>query len=202
MEEAIASVPAGASESFQVPPRWSFIRDTRAGAIVLIPIAAAISWAAWSGDLFTAFMFVGMGFIYGTPALLVVLILCGLSSRPVLEFIGRVAAQSVVVLVMSLLLLIFGVWIGELSIRASQRRGDRIVAVLEAYRGAHGTYPKSLAALEEQAKVELPSPTTSSAFMYERGKDGLSYSLAFSDGDFLGRLWSRNPETQLWGRLD
>lgn len=202
MTTEAASLPAGIPESPRAPPRWTFISDLRAGAIALIPVAGAISWAGWSGNAFAAFGLVGLGFVCATPVLLVVLMLCSLSSRPALEFIRRVAAQCVVVLVMSLPILFLGDWFEGLSIRTSQHRGDRIVTALEAFRRAHGTCPVSLAALEKHARIELPQPTTCSDFMYELDKDGQGYSLSFSGGGIFRRPWFRDSGSQVWRRLD
>lgn len=202
MTSASGSFPADIPDSTRVPAHWTFIRDLRAGAIVLILVAAAIAWAGWSGYLFDAFGLVVCGFVCGTPVLLVVMVLGRFTSRPAVGFIRRIAAQFLVVLVMSLPLLFGGSWAERLSIRTSQRRGDRIIAALEAYRMAHGTYPKSLASLEEHTKVSLPRPTTSADFMYEWEKDGLGYSLRFAGLGLFRDPWIRDSDSADWHRLD
>ncbi|HEY3226354.1 MAG TPA: hypothetical protein VGK61_05100 [Planctomycetota bacterium] len=201
MTGAAASVPAGIADSPRVPPRRTFLRDLRFGAIALILLAAVFAWYGWSGDVFTPLSFVALGIFFGLPVLLFALAVATFSDRPDFRIFRRATIQVMLVVVMSIPLVFVGLWAEGLSIRATQGRGDMIAAALEAYRTAQGTYPETLAALGEYTKVDLPRPTICSDFGYSRSMDGLVYSLSFKVGG-VWSPWLRRPGSQVWSQDD
>lgn len=78
----------------------------------------------------------------------------------------------------------------------TERRGDRVVAALEAYRSLNGEYPSALAELTPECIAEIPVPTWGMRkWLYNRDADGfwlrVNESPATGDGDahwfaFLG----------------
>jgi hypothetical protein len=200
MTSEATSLPAGATPTVPLS-RWRIIvHDLRYGAAALAVVAAGVVWLSWTGEFLSALFLAAAAFLYGIPLLLIFLAGSSLSAGPGARLLRRGAIQGFFVAVMSLPLVFVGAWVEGFSIRASQHRGDQIAAVLEAHGRAHGMYPKSLAALEEHSKVELPRPTISSVFVYEMGKDGRSYRLMFDDGHW--NPWFRDSGSPHWTRLD
>jgi hypothetical protein len=201
MASAASSAPAEVALPLPAQPRPTFLRDLRFGAFALILLAAVFAWYGWSGDVFTPLSFVAFGFFFGLPVLLFAWAGSLLSDRPDYVMFKRVAVQVMLVGMMSIPLLFVGVWAEGVSIRATQRRGDRIAASLETYHAAHGAYPKSLAAMEEEARARLPRPTVCDGFAYRLGEDGETYDLRFKGGG-IWTVWVRPSGSGVWSRDD
>jgi hypothetical protein len=66
------------------------------------------------------------------------------------------------------------------AVAQSQRRGDKIIAALEAYKADHTTYPKALDELVPQYLSKIEPPTAGSeVWFYETYEGGSVFKLLF-----------------------
>ena len=91
----------------------------------------------------------------------------------------------------------------ETSLSATEKRGEPIVAALEAYRAAHGEYPEKLNALIPQYMKEIKPPLVGNhKWHYWRSrKDKDWYELgAFDDSKVSHNMLNYSSRTYSWRR--
>jgi hypothetical protein len=180
------------------PVRTIILRDLRFGIPAWAILAAGFVWASWRGDLLGGALIVGlMAAAYGGPTVLVVIGASLVSAKPWVRILRRVAIQAFIVGVLSIPLPFIGMWVESVSIRETQKRGDRIAQLLKAHRESKGRYPSTLSELN----APLPRPTVHSDFGYELSRDGTDFELSFHGGGILfTRLWFRSASSARWSR--
>jgi hypothetical protein len=154
---------------------------------VSVVIVAGLLRGVWVGEAF-AYVVMMLG-VYALPALLFAFVILVLLRGRAANVAARVLLQAILCLVAGGALLLLGPWILEMSIEATQERGEQVVAEVEAYRQRHGRYPRSLASVEEDTGKSLPGPTLGSGFHYH--VEGDSFTLYFSWGFGASRSYDR-----------
>lgn len=81
------------------------------------------------------------------------------------------------------------------GIDESLRRGDRIIAALDAYRAEHGAYPETIDALVPGYLAQIERPTVGDQLWDYRVDPKLGFMLTMPIGPFYQKYWRAGTDT-------